>query len=136
MKILVKSLFLAIALIAAFSAIVIMTAGAAQGRPTNPTAPTAVRSAVFPSAAGKAVNVVIEKPAGQTLVVRMVDKQNHLLFTQTISKNVTSHRTKFNVEELTDGNYEIELVNGQEVSRHSFTLSTLPQVSRTISMEQ
>jgi hypothetical protein len=139
MKVLFKSFLLALTLLAAFSAIIYMTASAAQGHPTtNPTAPAAIRSAVFPSATGGVMHVAVEKPSDKPVVIRMVDKQGNILGSQVTGKKPGNYRVKFNVEQLKDGEYEIELVNGDVISRHSFSLSTPKQVevSRTIALLQ
>lgn len=139
MKVLFKSFLLALTLLAAFSAIIFMTASAAQGHPTtNPTAPTAVRSAVFPSATGNSLHVVVEKATDKPVVIRLVDKQGNMLGSQVTGKKSGSYRVKFNIEQLKDGEYEIELVNGDVVSHHSFTVSTPQQVevNRTIALMQ
>ncbi|GAB3503319.1 hypothetical protein GCM10027341_32210 [Spirosoma knui] len=137
MKVLFKSFLLALTLLAAFSAIVYMTASAAQGRPMNPTSPVEMRSAVFPSSSASVLNVIVEKSSSKPVVIRLVDKKGNILGSQITGKKSGNYRVKFNIEQLTDGEYEVELVNGETISHHSFSVSTPTRVSvnRTIALQ-
>ncbi|MBD2702645.1 hypothetical protein IC229_18505 [Spirosoma sp. BT702] len=114
------------------------TTFAAPANPTvNPTATTSsYKAAVFPSATPSKLNVFVEREPGKALVVLLKSKSGDLLAKQSISKKQGNFHFKFDMAELEDGAYQVEIVSGNDVSVHPVTLSTKPtQISaRTITL--
>ncbi|MBD2702114.1 hypothetical protein IC229_15795 [Spirosoma sp. BT702] len=104
---------------------------------SNPTAITAsYKAAVFPSATPSKLNVFVEREPGKVLVVLLKSKSGDLLAKQMINKKQGNFHFQFNMVDLEDGAYQVEIVSGEDVSVHPVTLSTKPAqtVTRTITL--
>lgn len=136
MKTCIKSLFTAFILIIVYSNPVSATAV----RPTDDTAPKAPAAsfqvAVFPASSASVLNVCIDKAAGKTVLVRVLNENGLELSRQYIRKKAGRYQVRFNLEEVIDGRYNVEVTDGQTKSAYPFTLSTQAPVvvSRTISL--
>ncbi|GAB3689641.1 hypothetical protein GCM10027592_06270 [Spirosoma flavus] len=121
------------------AAVLISTATfAAPAKPTaNPTATTeSYKAAVFPSASPSKLNVFVEREPGKALIVFLKDKNGDMLAKQSISKKQGNFHFKFDMAELEDGTYQVEIVSGSDVTVHPVTLSTKPAqtAARTITL--
>jgi hypothetical protein len=139
MKTVVKSVLLGLSLFAAFCALLVVSASAVEARPTNidKTIITTVSHAAFPSASGQVINVNVEKPAGEALLVTFVTKQGDVLAEKLVTKQAGTYSVKFNVEQLPDGVYCVRIMGKQTVGEYTFTLKSAEaqQASRTLSLQ-
>ena len=105
---------------------------------TNPTEPNALP---FDASAYVTVNhqirVAVAKNTDVPVVVLLRNKSNEVLFRQNISKKETKYAVKLDVEELTDGDYELEVRSNEGSIRKQLNLSTAPvkQTTRVIAMQ-
>ena len=131
MKTITKTLALALtAAILSFSTV--------SAKPTGrPTAPAAYKVGMYVSQKTTTLNVMVEKQAGNTVVIRLKDQNGQLLATQAIKGSGERSWSKFNLSELRDGTYQVELTNGRDVTVKEITLSTQKptDASRSIAVE-
>ncbi|GAB4002512.1 hypothetical protein GCM10028807_61260 [Spirosoma daeguense] len=109
------------------AAVLISTATfAAPVKPAaNPTATTdSYKVAVFPSAIASKLNVFVEREPGKAMIVALKAKDGSLLAKQLVSKKQGNFHFKFDMAELEDGTYQVEIVSGDDVTIHPVTLST------------
>ncbi|GAB4025730.1 hypothetical protein [Spirosoma koreense] len=102
---------------------------AATTTPTaaNPTVTTdSYKAAVFPSALPSKLNVYVERTPGQTMIVSLKGSDGKVLAKQLINKKQGDFRFQFDLSELIDGNYSVELASGNDVAVYPVTLSTQP----------
>ncbi|GAA4396477.1 hypothetical protein GCM10023187_04650 [Nibrella viscosa] len=126
-----KTLFVTFALALTVSA-TSLTASAESHRLAGPKAPTAYRVAVFPSASALKLNVIVEKAMGSRVEVRLRDAKGHLLHTSYLQKKDGKFWSKFDLSELEDGIYRIEVTNGAETTVKEVTLSTKPAAANRL----
>lgn len=83
------------------------------------------------------IRVSIEKQADVPVVVLLRNKDNEILFRQTISKKELKYAVKLNVNDLSDGQYELEVKSNEGSIRKQLNLSTAPvqAVPRVIAMQ-
>lgn len=70
----------------------------------------------------------LEKEVGQTVSVRLSQANGTTLFSQQVTKRQTKTQVRFNVSELPDGTYIVEVSNGTKMTTHQVQLST-PQTT-------
>ena len=105
---------------------------------TNPTTPATLP---FDASAYVTINnqvrVAVQKTADVNVVVLLRNKANDILFRQNISKKESKYAVKLNVDELVDGQYEIEVKSNEGSIRKQLNLSTTPvqKASRIIAMQ-
>ena len=105
---------------------------------TNPTTPKALS---FDASAFVTINhqirVSVVKETGTPVAIILRDKDNQILFQENISKKDANYTIKMNVDELKDGQYELEIKSKEGSIRKQVTLGTEPQkaVSRVIAMQ-
>lgn len=132
MKTITKTLTLALtAAILSFSSV--------SAKPADPstTAPAAYKVGMYVSQKTTTLNVMVEKQAGNKVIIRLKNSEGQLLATQAIKGSEERSWSKFNLSDLTDGTYKVEITNGQDVTVKEITLSTQKPVdaSRTIAVE-
>ncbi|CCH53796.1 hypothetical protein BN8_02920 [Fibrisoma limi BUZ 3] len=140
MKTFLKSALLALILLGAFGAILFLTAEAANARPmndpalTNPTAPAAVRSMIFPSKSAAVVNVIVDQPAGERSYVQVLDEEGNVLATQVTNRKAGAYHVKFNVAQLPAGKFRIVVQNKANETKHNFEIAQPVPATRLISL--
>ncbi len=134
MKTLIKSLALATALTTA--CFVSQTAVAAPLSGTNvPTlAPAKLAHASFQASVYSLTNspvmrVAIDKAPTGSMDVLVKNAKGEVLFTEHVAKKQSQFRASFNLSELEDGTYRVEITNGQDTTTHEFTIATKTPVS-------
>jgi hypothetical protein len=139
MKTVVKSVLLGLSLFAAFCALLVVSASAVEARPigSDKKVITTVQHAAYAINSGRAVNVNVEKPAGESVRVEFVDNKGEVLAEQTLGKQGGSFSMKFNVEQLPDGIYQVRIHGKEKVGEYSFTLKSPEQAKavRLLSLE-
>lgn len=91
----------------------------------NSTATRSYKVAVFPSTVAPAkISVILEHQPGKAVYVNLLDARGTVLATQYIGKKQDKVHFKFDLNQLEDGNYRIEVVSGTDRSVHPVTLST------------
>lgn len=83
------------------------------------------------------IRVAVAKNNDVSVVVLLRNKSNEILFRQNISKKETKYSVKLDVEELADGDYELEVKSNEGSIRKQLNLSTAPvqQTTRVIAMQ-
>lgn len=105
---------------------------------TNPTNPKALP---FDASAyvtvDKQIRVAVQKTSDVPVLVLLRNKDNEILFRQNIGKKESKYAVKLNVNELSDGQYELEVTSKEGSIRKQLNLSTAPknEVSRIIAMK-
>ena len=89
-------------------------------RPTNV---ARYETGIYTTAAGK-LQVSVDKQAGGTVAVSLKDANGSVLFTRRIAKNDTQYRNRFDLSQLPDGTYQLELTNGVDVTRQTVVIVT------------
>ena len=95
----------------------------------QPTNVARYESGIYTTAAGK-LQVSVDKQTGGTMAVSFKDANGTVLFTRQIAKGETQYRTRFDLSQLTDGTYELELTNGVDVTRQTVVIAT--KLERTV----
>ncbi|GAB3043290.1 hypothetical protein [Spirosoma pulveris] len=82
------------------------------------------------------IRVSVEKQADIPVVVLLRNQDNEILFRQTIGKKELKYAIKLNVNDLSDGQYELEVKSNEGSIHKQLNLSTAPVqvVSRVIAM--
>lgn len=126
MKTLIKPLFLALSL----SFVAVSMGEARPGRPTMAT----VKTGIYSSVNGK-LNIALDKPAGGTVEIQLKSSTGDLLYSQHLGQKETTFRTRLNLNELTDGDYVLEIRNGAQTTRQAVTIKTNYALNRVIQTE-
>lgn len=113
----------------------VLISAATLTNPTNPKALSFDASAYV--TADKQIRVAVQKDAKVPVVVLLRNKDNEILFRQNISRKESKYAVKLDVNELTDGQYELEVSSSEGSIRKQLTLSTAPalQVTRVVAMQ-
>ncbi|GAB4006835.1 hypothetical protein EXU85_30340 [Spirosoma sp. KCTC 42546] len=103
----------------------------------NPTTPKALS---FDASAYVTINheirVAVQKSTETPVVVLLRNKNNEVLYQQSIGKKEAKYAMKLNVDQLADGEYELEVKSSEGSIRKQVNLSTpVQQTSRTIAMQ-
>lgn len=115
-------------------------ASAATTHPTtsvNPTVTTSsYKAAVFPSAIPSKLNVYVERTPGQAIIISLKASDGTLLGKQSVGKKQGNFHFQFDLSELEDGTYNVEITSGNDVSVQSVTVTTqaYKSVNRTITL--
>jgi hypothetical protein len=105
---------------------------------TNPTNPKALS---FDASAyvtvDKQIRVAVQKTTDVPVLVLLRNKDNEILFRQNIGKKESKYAVKLNVNELSDGQYKLDVISKEGSIRKELNLSTVPnnEVSRVIAMQ-
>lgn len=104
---------------------------------TNPTNP---KSLSFDASAfvtvDNQIRVSVQKSPEVPVVVLLRNKDHEVLFRQNISKKEVKYAVKLNVNDLADGQYELEVMSKEGSLRKQLTVSTAPvqQESRLVAV--
>lgn len=104
----------------------------------NPTTPKGLSfDASAYVTANHEIRVAVQKSASIPVVVVLKNKSNQVLFEQNIGKKEEKYAMKLNVDDLADGEYELEIKSSEGSIRKHVNLSTkpVPQSNRTIAMQ-
>ena len=66
----------------------------------------------------------LEKLAGQKLSIRLLNRKGERLHEETVGRLTRKYARRFDLSRIRDGDYTIEVRNGQEVMRKSLRLTT------------
>ncbi|GAB3807013.1 hypothetical protein GCM10028819_43520 [Spirosoma humi] len=105
---------------------------------TNPTNPHVLS---FDASAyvtvDKRIRVAVQKTTDVPVLVLLRNKDNEILFRQYISKKESKYVVKLNVNELGDGQYDLEVSSKEGSIRKQVNLSTTPksELSRVVAMQ-
>lgn len=58
------------------------------------------------------------------IIVRLLDEQNRVVFSETMPKNLDKYRQRFDMTAMTDGAYILQITNGSETVEKSFQVKT------------
>ena len=96
------------------------------GVSAGPTAITnSYKVAIYPSGlASTKLNVIVERQVGQSMEISLKDSEGSLLATKYVSKKEGNVHIKFDMSELSDGTYSVEVVSGTDKTVHVMTLVT------------
>jgi hypothetical protein len=104
----------------------------------NPTTPKALS---FDASAYVTINnqirVAVVKTADVPVVILLRSSDHRIVFRQSIDKKAEKYAVKLNVEELVDGQYELEVASKEGSIRKQLNLSSQPvqQASRVVAMQ-
>ena len=104
----------------------------------NPTVATeSYKVAVFPSATPSHLNVVAERNPGKSMSVLLKTADGTLLAKKNIDKKQGNIHFQFNMVDLEDGMYTVEINSGNDQTTYPVTLSTKPAQAaiRTITLK-
>lgn len=94
---------------------------------TNPTTPKALSfdASVFVTTSNK-IRLSVNKATGVPVEILLRDQQKAILFRQTINKKDDKCAILFSVNDLADGQYELEIKSNEGSIRKQVTLTTAP----------
>lgn len=105
---------------------------------TNPTNPKALSfdASAFVTVDNQ-IRVAVQKNAEIPVVVLLRNKDNEVLFRQTISKKESRYAVRLDVNELADGQYELEVKSNEGSIHKQLNLATAPakQVTRLVAVQ-
>ena len=83
------------------------------------------------------IRVAVQKSTDVPVTILLRSKDNQVLYRQTINQKETKYAVKLNVDELADGQYELEVKSAEGSIRKQLTLSSQPveQTSRIVAMQ-
>jgi ribosomal protein S6 len=130
MKTIIKSIACALAL----------TTSVAFAHPTEDKTSNNRPEATFESSAfvtaDANLRVAIKKNAPQTVYLTLKNTEGQVLFAETIGKKEMAYAAKINVSDLTDGNYQLEIVSGKNRVVKQLNLSSKKvEVQRQVTVE-
>lgn len=105
------------------------------GQPANlnidPAGKAAFDVAFIPQSGGMKLDVAVEKTNESSLVIRFLDARGNELSTQRVAKNEMKKQVRFDLTELPDGAYKVEVTDGTdtEVKEISITTNALRSIS-------
>ena len=103
----------------------------------NPATPTLPFDASAYVTVHNQIRVAIQKTSDVPVVVFLRNKNNEVLYRKHIGKNEAKYAVKLNVNELSDGQYELEVRSSEGSIRKQLNLLTTPvqHTSRVIAMQ-
>ena len=107
----------------------------------NPTTPTTPKNLTFDASAYVTVNneirVAVQKTADVPVVILLRGKDHQVLFQQSLGKEETRYAMKLNVDELGDGQYELEVKSSEGSIIKELNVSTQPvqKVTRIVAVQ-
>lgn len=103
---------------------------------TAPVTTGSYKVAVFPSATPSKLNVFVERTPGQKMTISLKSAEGKLLGTQLVGKKQGNFHFQFDLTELGDGAYQVEVAAGTDVTTYPVTIATKPvqTPSRTITL--
>lgn len=101
-----------------------------------PVTTNSYKVAVFPSAKPSRLNVYVERTPGQKMVVSLKSADGTLLGSQLVGKKQGNFRFQFDLSDLKDGAYSVEVASGADVTVYPVKLATEPaqQAARIITL--
>ncbi|MEI7586316.1 hypothetical protein [Runella sp.] len=82
------------------------------------------------------LRVAIKKNAPQKVYLTLKNNEGQVLFAETIGKSEMAYAAKINVSDLTDGNYQLEIVSGKNRVVKQLNLSSKKvEVKRQVTVE-
>ncbi|WP_338873116.1 hypothetical protein WBJ53_29715 [Spirosoma sp. SC4-14] len=108
----------------------------ATAKPVNPVTTSSYKAAVYPSLNASKLHVVVERQPGQAMAVYLKDSHGNRLAQQLVNKKLGTFRFQFDLSDMQDGNYTVEVVSGNDVALYPVTLTTKPSqaVTRTLTL--
>jgi hypothetical protein len=128
MKTIIKTLFVAVALVATSFANV---------KANNPSKTASFEVGIYQTINTLKLNLMVEKQVGNRLEIAIKNDKGEVLYTETIAKNDAKYHGKFDFSQLGDGQYSVEISGGKEKIVKNINLSTNtpePETNRSISM--
>lgn len=96
------------------------------------------QSVVYPSAESTKLNVIVDSKTNNSLLVRLLTTNGDELATQRINKSKRATHVRFDLINLQDGVYKVEITDGDKKETKEITLSTTvptPSTYRTIALQ-
>ncbi|CCH53202.1 hypothetical protein BN8_02278 [Fibrisoma limi BUZ 3] len=103
----------------------------------DPTTPKALSfdASAFVTNTNK-IRLSVLKSSEKPVTVTLRDSQHKVLYQQTLNKKETKQAFLFSVEDLTDGEYELEIASSEGSIRKQVKLSSAPvETTRVIAMQ-
>jgi hypothetical protein len=108
----------------------VLISAATLTNPTTPANPTTPKALSFQTSAFVTVNneirVAVNKTADMPISVILRDSKNNVLFEQMMGKKEVQYAVKLKVDQLADGEYELEVKSREGSIRKQLTLGTKP----------
>ena len=81
------------------------------------------------------VDVTVVKRAGENLAIEVLDKEGHVLVNKSLDKDESLSRTRFDLNQLPDGTYQIVVGEGASKQIKEIVLdTTLSETFRTVNL--
>jgi hypothetical protein len=118
MKTLVTSLLVAFTLVSS-------TVSFSEAKPiVRPVKQAAAYEVAMYTATNGNLRLALDKQKGGRVTVSMKNDKGYTLFTQYVGKRETQSRFMFDISELPDGIYTVEVSNGTETTTQELTINT------------
>ncbi|CCH57051.1 hypothetical protein BN8_06450 [Fibrisoma limi BUZ 3] len=116
-------------------AAVLLSSTTLTAEPTEPKKPMSFNASVYVNKENK-IHLAVQKVATQPVQVILRNKHQDVLYMQTIGKKEEKVAIRFNVSDLEDGMYELEIKSNDGSIRRQLNIETPgTKPSRTITME-
>jgi hypothetical protein len=89
----------------------------------QPTDSVSFKSGIYTSNDGK-LHVALDKQTGSVVTIQLKNNQGVTLYTQRLGKKAENCRLAFNVDNLKDGIYQLDITDGVATVSKSVTLKT------------
>jgi len=113
---------------AALAALVSVSASAATINPTTNPEKAPMKAVVYPGASANKLNVNVEKSAGSSASISVIDADGRALAVQHLPKKATTVQAKFDLSELADGDYKVVISDGTHKEVKSLSVKS-PEVA-------
>ncbi|MFC5411980.1 T9SS type A sorting domain-containing protein [Larkinella bovis] len=85
------------------------------------------------------LDVVVQKPVGSNVTIRLIDHLGSIQATQKLTRHENALRTRFDISDLADGIYQVVVTDGtttqtQEIHIQTTAPTPIPAPYRTISV--
>jgi hypothetical protein len=104
--------------------LVTLSATLADSNPGHRTATAATfKTGIYGTVEGK-LQIALEKETGGAVDIKLKNRDGRVFFSQHLGKKEKAARLRLNLSELPDGEYQLEVTNGVDVTTHNVQLST------------
>ncbi|NEU70050.1 hypothetical protein GK091_24440 [Spirosoma agri] len=120
------------AILIAFTLLTSLTSFSQANPIGRPGKPAATYATSFYTAIDGRLVLSLTKGVSQPVSIRLNQANGITLFTQQVTKRQTSAQVRFDVSDLPDGTYTVEVSDGAQLTTHQVQLNSLQVTSRPI----
>jgi hypothetical protein len=125
----------ATSILTAFAFVISLTSFSQATLPIDPAKPAETYATSFYTAVDGRLVLSLKKDVGPVVSIRLNQADGATLFTQQVTKRQTNTQVRFDMSQLPDGDYTVEVSDGARVTKHQVQLNTPQVASRQIAFK-